>query len=180
MIEYNIEIREFNGVDYDALYPKTKIENVDGLQTTISQIYTDIGTINTKTSTNASNITQLSQQTNGEISSLKGRMSEAETDIGSINGDISSITGSLGEFQQSISNLSTNKQDKTGLGNLAFKDKVTLTNNEETEGILPIDKGGTGASSSSGALMNLGIIISNLPIVEGAELQSGLIYIYYQ
>ena len=28
MINYNIEIRKFNGVDYDVLYPVTKIENV--------------------------------------------------------------------------------------------------------------------------------------------------------
>ena len=28
---YNIEVREFNGIDYDILYPKTTMENVDGL-----------------------------------------------------------------------------------------------------------------------------------------------------
>lgn len=31
MNNYNIEIREFNGVDYDVLYPITKIQNVQGL-----------------------------------------------------------------------------------------------------------------------------------------------------
>ena len=30
MNNYNIEIREFNGIDYDVLYPITKIQNVTG------------------------------------------------------------------------------------------------------------------------------------------------------
>ena len=48
MATYNIEIREFNGIDYDVLYPKTTINNVDGLSAKISQLDTmssDIETI---------------------------------------------------------------------------------------------------------------------------------------
>ena len=48
MATYNIEIREFNGTSYDVLYPKTTINNVDGLSTKISQLDTmssDITTI---------------------------------------------------------------------------------------------------------------------------------------
>lgn len=32
MTNYNIEIREFNGIDYDIFYPITKVENIQGLQ----------------------------------------------------------------------------------------------------------------------------------------------------
>ena len=32
MNSYNIELNEFNGIDYDVLYPVTKIQNVIGLQ----------------------------------------------------------------------------------------------------------------------------------------------------
>ena len=39
---YNIEIREFNGIDYDILYPKTTMENVDGLANSFSQIDDEI------------------------------------------------------------------------------------------------------------------------------------------
>ena len=37
MTNYNIEIREFNGVDYDVLYPVTTIQNVTGLQTELNK-----------------------------------------------------------------------------------------------------------------------------------------------
>ena len=40
MATYNIEIREFNGTSYDVLYPKTTINNVDGLSAKISQLDT--------------------------------------------------------------------------------------------------------------------------------------------
>lgn len=40
MATYNIEIREFNGSSYDVLYPKTTINNVDGLSAKISQLDT--------------------------------------------------------------------------------------------------------------------------------------------
>ena len=33
MANYNIEIRSFNGTDYDVLYPVTTISNVTGLRT---------------------------------------------------------------------------------------------------------------------------------------------------
>ena len=36
MTNYNIEIREFNGTDYDILYPVTTIQNVSGLQTALN------------------------------------------------------------------------------------------------------------------------------------------------
>lgn len=36
MNNYNIEIREFNGIDYDVLYPVTKIQNVQGLTEELS------------------------------------------------------------------------------------------------------------------------------------------------
>lgn len=49
MINYNIEIREFNGVDYDVLYPITKIQNVQGLTEELSSKTTmDVFTVTLK------------------------------------------------------------------------------------------------------------------------------------
>ena len=39
---YNIEIREFNGTDYDILYPITTIANVNGLTTSLDELSTII------------------------------------------------------------------------------------------------------------------------------------------
>ena len=36
MTNYNIEIRKFNGTDYDVLYPVTVIENIDGLSSILN------------------------------------------------------------------------------------------------------------------------------------------------
>lgn len=37
MVIYNIEIRKFNGIDYDILYPVTTIQNVTELQTELDK-----------------------------------------------------------------------------------------------------------------------------------------------
>ena len=50
----------------------------------------------------------------------------------------------------------------------------------DVEGILSVSNGGTGANTSSGALANLGITISQNVIEEGDPLPSGTIYIFYQ
>lgn len=42
MVTYNIEIREFNGVDYDILHPVTTIENVEGLNNSLTQLSQNI------------------------------------------------------------------------------------------------------------------------------------------
>ena len=62
MVTYNIEIREFNGIDYDVLYPKTTINNVDGLSAKISQLDTmssDITAISNDITAMSSDITTI-------------------------------------------------------------------------------------------------------------------------
>lgn len=36
--EYNIEMKRYNGTDYDTLYPKTHIDNVDGITGAVSNV----------------------------------------------------------------------------------------------------------------------------------------------
>ena len=92
MQTYNIEIREFNGTDYDILHPVTVMGNVDGL--------------------------------NEVISNINENISNMQTDL-------------------------SNKQDKGELGNLALKDKATLTNGEDVDGVLPVANGGTGNANGN-------------------------------
>ena len=159
---YNIEIREFNGIDYDILYPITTITNVNGLSASLDELSSNIISLTSRVSQNEINIISL------------------ENSVSSIDGEILSITSDISSIYGDISDLDLEKQDASDLGSLAFKNKAGLGVNGDVEGILPISNGGTGANTSSGALTNLGIIISQTLIEEGDPLPSGTIYICYQ
>lgn len=133
MATYNIEIREFNGTDYDILYPLTTMENVDGLTSSISQINTNIQTANNRIGANDSKISTLQSQ------------------VGVINQNVSSLSGNVTNIYTELDK----KQDKSGLGSLAFKDKATLTSATDVTGTLPKGNGGTGMTSSPSMLVNL-------------------------
>lgn len=166
---YNIEIREFNGSDYDVLYPITTIENVNGLTTSLYELSSDIDSTTSRVSQNEIKIASLEDS----VSTIDGEIFSITSDIESLSSDISSINGD-------ISDLDLEKQDAADLGSLAFKNKAGLGANGDVDGVLTISNGGTGASTSSGALASLGITISTVSMEEGDPLASGSIYIYYQ
>ena len=166
---YNIEIREFNGTDYDILYPITTIENVNGLTTSLDELSSNINSTSSRISQNET-----------KILSLESDVSSITSDIFSITTDIDSINSNILGIQGDISDLDLEKQDAADLGDLAFKNKAGLGANGDVDGILTIANGGTGASTSSGALSSLGITISTVSINEGDALASGAIYICYQ
>lgn len=166
---YNIEIREFNGIDYDILYPITTITNVNGLTTSLDELSSNIDSTTSRVSQNEI-----------KIISLEDSVSSIDNEIFSITTNIDSINSSILGIQGDISDLDLEKQDAADLGSLAFKDKAGLGANGDVDGILTIANGGTGANTSSGALTSLGITISTVSINEGDALSSGAIYIYYQ
>ena len=159
---YNIEIREFNGIDYDILYPITTIANVNGLTTSLDELSSNIDSTTSRVAQNEIKIISL------------------ENSVSSIDNEIFSITTDIDSIQGDISDLDLEKQDAADLGVLAFKNKAGLGANGDVDGILTIANGGTGASTSSGALSSLGITISTVSINEGDALASGAIYICYQ
>lgn len=166
---YNIEIREFNGTDYDILYPITTIANVNGLTTSLDELSSNINSTSSRISQNETKILLLES----DVSSITSDISSIATDINSINSDILGIQGD-------ISDLDLEKQDAADLGSLAFKNKAALGANGDVSGTLSVANGGTGATTSSGALANLGITISTVSKNEGDTLASGTIYICYQ
>ena len=83
MVTYNIEIREFNGIDYDVLYPKTTINNVDGLSAKISQLDT-----------------------------MSNDITEISNDITEISNDITAMSSDITTIKNNISALDANKQNK--------------------------------------------------------------------
>ena len=166
---YNIEIREFNGTDYDILYPITTIANVNGLTTSLDELSSNINSTSSRISQNETKILSLES----DVSSITTNIFSITTDVDSINSNILSIQGD-------ISDLDLEKQDAADLGSLAFKNKAGLGANGDVDGILTIANGGTGANTSSGALSSLGITISTVSINEGDALTSGAIYICYQ
>ena len=272
MATYNIEIREFNGSSYDVLYPKTIINNVDGLSAKISQLDTmssDIATMkNNISALDANKQNKLTFDTaprtnsnnpvtsSGILTALNAKQNTLTFDTvptANSNNPVQSkgILTALNAKQNTLTfdstptansnnpvtsngilNALNTKQDKSTLGSLALKDKATLTNGDDVTGVLPVDNGGTGnttglassatklatartvrtnlaststasfdgsanitpgvtgtlgvpnggtgASTATGALQNLGVTISNVEISEGSTLASGSIYIYYE
>ena len=136
MVTYNIEIREFNGIDYDVLYPKTTINNVDGLSAKISQL-----------DTMSNDITAMSS----DITTIKNNISALDANKqNKLTFDTAPRTNSNNPVTSSgiLTALNT-KQDKSSLGSLALKDKATLTNGNDVTGVLPVANGGTGNANGT-------------------------------
>lgn len=135
---YNVEIREFNGVDYDVLRPLTIMQNVAGLPSALSDLSNSIGEAFARISHNQQNIEQLQTETSGFDDSIQ-----------QINEHIDYLDQDMSNIRITISDLNENKQDKDELGALAFKNKVSLTNNTDISGTLPTANGGTGNTNGT-------------------------------
>ena len=118
---YNIEIREFNGIDYDILYPITTITNVNGLTTSLNELSSDINSTSSRIFQNETKILSLES----DVSSITSDVFSITTDIDSINSDILGMQGD-------ISDLDLEKQDAADLGDLAFQNTISYTSAQLT------------------------------------------------
>ena len=78
---YNIEINLYNGTDYDTLYPKTNIGNVDGINGAVSNIMQTNLTANRALVSNTSGKVAVSPVTATELGYLDGVTSNVQTQI---------------------------------------------------------------------------------------------------
>ena len=140
---YNIEIREFNGTDYDILYPITTIANVNGLTTSLDELSTIIN--------GKANVS--------DLGTLAGKDSISLTS--DVTGTLPIANGGTG------ATTAANARTNLGLGSLATKSTVTLTS--DVTGALPIANGGTGATTAAAArnALGLGNTTGALPIANG-------------
>ena len=118
---YNIEIREFNGTDYDILYPITTITNVNGLTTSLDELSSNINSTSSRISQNET-----------KILSLESDVSSITSDIFSITTDVDSINSHILDVQGDISDLDLEKQDAADLGDLAFQNTISYTSTQLT------------------------------------------------
>ena len=186
---YNIEIREFNGIDYDILYPITTIANVNGLTTSLDELSTsingkanvsDLGTLAGK------NSISLSDDTTGVLPVANGGTNASSASGARTNLGLGSLaTKSTVTLTSDVTGILPVGNGGTGQTSLqATRNAMGLGN---TTGVLPVVNGGTNASSASGARTNLGITaiavrpdyqISTVDLGENQTLSAGQIYFY--
>lgn len=140
---YNIEIREFNGIDYDILYPKTTMENVDGLANSFSQIDDEIEGL-------SQDIDNL-QRTKQDTATLKDLAFKDKATL--TNGE--NVFGIL-PVNYGGTGLISSPSMLVNLGSANADNILKESPRPGVTGILSITNGGTGKSSASEAWTNLG------------------------
>ena len=174
---YNIEIREFNGIDYDILYPKTTIENVDGLANSFSQIDDEIEGL-------SQDIDNL-QRTKQDTATLKALAFKDKATL--TNGE--NVFGIL-PVNYGGTGLISSPSMLVNLGSNASVNVMQASPQPGVTGKLGIANGGTNGTTASEARSNLGITdiathpdytISNTDLTAGSSsLATGKLYFYYE
>lgn len=108
---YDIEINRYNGTDYDTLYPKTSIGNVDGINGAVSGIMQTNLTASRALVSNASGKVAVSPVTATELGYLDGVTSNVQTQINAKAAKSVSTTATL-----TVAGWSNNQQTVTVAG----------------------------------------------------------------
>lgn len=90
---YNVEINRYNGTDYDTLYPKTHIDNVDGINGAVSNIM----------QTNLKSFRALQSDSNGKIIAS-----------GVTNEELSQLSGVTANIQTQLNNKAAASVSSSG------------------------------------------------------------------
>lgn len=148
--DYNVD--DFNNnadiIDREVTAVKTKNTEQD---TAISNIQTK----NTEQDTAISNIQTKNTEQDTAISNLQTKNTEQDTAITNLQNAISGQSGDISGIRTDITNLQNNKMNKN------FDNATTA---------LPINKGGTGATTAEQARQNLGLGSNATPTLGSIEL----------
>ena len=154
MKTYNIEIREFNGIDYDVLYPITTVENVNGLAESLSQIGGNIDTIYT----DINNLDQ-QKQDKADLGSLAFKTQATLTNGADVSGVLPIANGGTGNSSGNASTATKLQTARTIQTNLGSESAPSFDGSGNVSpgvtGTLPPGHGGTGLTSSPSMLTNL-------------------------
>ena len=154
MKTYNIEIREFNGIDYDVLYPITTVENVNGLAESLSQIGGNIDTIYT----DINNLDQ-QKQDKADLGSLAFKTQATLTNGADVSGVLPIANGGTGNNSGNASTATKLQTARTIQTNLGSESAPSFDGSNNVSpgvtGTLPLGHGGTGLTSSPSMLTNL-------------------------
>ena len=150
----NITMKQYNGTDYDVLYPKTKVSQVDGAVASVNNVTPDnTGAVKVDTFEQSIKIGKnVDVGTDGGASAVQfhfdgnanantSRIVESESGALTVEA-ILKLTQALGlEYGGTGATTAAAARKNLGLGN--------------TTGPVPVENGGTGATTAAAAVQNL-------------------------
>ena len=172
----NITIKQYNGTDYDVLYPKTKVSQVDGAVASVNNVTPDnTGAVNVDTFEQSIKIGKnVDSDTEGGASAVQfhfdgnanaytSRIVESESGALTVEA-ILKLAQALGiEFGGTGATTVAAARKNLGLGN--------------TSGPLPVANGGTGATTAANACTNLGAVKKSGDTMTGNLINTSMITI---
>ncbi len=153
----NITMKQYNGTDYDVLYPKTKVSQVDGAVASVNNVTPDnTGAVKVDTFEQSIKIgknvdvgtdggaSAVQFHFDGNANAYTSRIVESESGALTVEA-ILKLTQALGlEYGGTGATTVAAARKNLGLGN--------------TSGPLPVANGGTGATTAADACANLGAV----------------------
>ena len=174
----NITMKQYNGTDYDVLYPKTKVSQVDGAVASVNNVTPDnTGAVKVDTFEQSIKIgknvdvgtdggaSAVQFHFDGNANAYTSRIVESESGALTVEA-ILKLTQALGiEFGGTGATTAADARTNLGLGAVA-------TNN-----VVPVANGGTGATTAANACTNLGAVKKSGDTMTGALVNTSMITI---
>lgn len=165
----NITMKQYNGTDYDVLYPKTKVSQVDGAVASVNNVTPDnTGAVKVDTFEQSIKVGKnVDVGTDGGASAVQfhfdgnsnaytSRIVESESGALTVDAILKLIQALGIEFGGTGATTAADARTNLGLGAVA------------TDNVVPITRGGTGANSASGACSNLGAVKKSGDTMDGS------------
>lgn len=163
----NITMKQYNGTDYDVLYPKTKVSQVDGAVASVNNVTPDnTGAVKVDTFEQSIKVGKnVDVGTNGGASAVQfhfdgnanaytSRIVESESGALTVEAILKLIQALGLEYGGTGATTAAAARNNLGLGN--------------TTGPVPVENGGTGATTAADACANLGAVKKSGDTMDGS------------
>ena len=172
----NITMKQYNGTDYDVLYPKTKVSQVDGAVASVNNVTPDnTGAVKVDTFEQSIKIgknvdvgtdggaSAVQFHFDGNANAYTSRIVESESGALTVEA-ILKLSQALGlEYGGTGATTAAEARNNLGLGN--------------TTGPVPVSNGGTGATTAADACANLGAVKKSGDTMTGTLVNTSMITI---